>query len=50
MGTRSGQSVLSVALLQAIAAIPILALVPLLAVGSAAHQAEGSGWIAAASR
>jgi glutathione-regulated potassium-efflux system ancillary protein KefC len=36
MGTRSGQSVLSVALLQDIAAIPILALVPLLAVGHAA--------------
>ena len=33
MATRSGQSVLSVALLQDIAAIPILALVPLLAVG-----------------
>ncbi|MDO9283275.1 MAG: glutathione-regulated potassium-efflux system protein KefC [Aquabacterium sp.] len=48
MGTRSGQSVLSVALLQDIAAIPILALVPLLAVGSAAQHAEGSGWIAAA--
>jgi glutathione-regulated potassium-efflux system ancillary protein KefC len=48
MGTRSGQSVLSVALLQDIAAIPILAIVPLLAVGGAAGAAaEGSGWLAA---
>jgi len=46
MATRSGQSVLSVALLQDIAAIPILALVPLLAVGGA-HAEPGSGWLAA---
>ena len=46
MATRSGQSVLSVALLQDIAAIPVLALVPLLAVGGAA-QADGGGWLAA---
>ncbi len=46
MATRSGQSVLSVALLQDIAAIPVLALVPLLAVG-AASQADGGGWLAA---
>ena len=35
MATTSGQSVLSVALLQDVAAIPILALVPLLAVADA---------------
>ena len=46
MGTSSGQSVLAVALLQDIAAIPILALVPLLAVSGAA--AEGGGWWGAA--
>jgi glutathione-regulated potassium-efflux system ancillary protein KefC len=45
MATTSGQSLLSVALLQDIAAIPILALVPLLAVGGA--HAEGSAWLAA---
>ena len=53
MATRSGQSVLSVALLQDIAAIPVLALVPLLAVGAgvgagAAHAEAGSAWLAAA--
>ena len=52
MGTRSGQSVLSVALLQDIAAIPILAIVPLLAVGAATGgaagaAADGGGWLAA---
>lgn len=46
MGTAAGQSVLAVALLQDIAAIPILALVPLLAVSGAA--AEGGGWLGAA--
>ena len=45
MSTASGQSVLSVSLLQDIAAIPILAIVPLLAVGGAA--AHESGWLAA---
>ncbi|MGY4830095.1 glutathione-regulated potassium-efflux system protein KefC [Sphaerotilaceae bacterium SBD11-9] len=45
MATSSGQSLLSVALLQDIAAIPILALVPLLA-ASGAH-AEGNAWLAA---
>jgi glutathione-regulated potassium-efflux system ancillary protein KefC len=46
MSTTSGQSVLSVALLQDVAAIPILALLPLLAV---AHEhAEGNGWLSAA--
>ncbi len=46
LGTTSGQSVLSVALLQDVAAIPLLALLPLLAV-SGAHDASG-GWIGAA--
>jgi len=45
MATSAGQSVLSVALLQDIAAIPILAIVPLLAVQGAATQASGNGWI-----
>ncbi|MBU6258879.1 MAG: glutathione-regulated potassium-efflux system protein KefC [Burkholderiales bacterium] len=44
--TSAGQSVLSVALLQDIAAIPILAIVPLLALGHGA--AAGGGGIAAA--
>ncbi len=57
MATRAGQGVLSVALLQDIAAIPILALVPLLAItgvagvagvaGAADAAAPGSGWLAA---
>jgi glutathione-regulated potassium-efflux system ancillary protein KefC len=46
MATTSGQAVLSVALLQDVAAIPILALVPLLA--ATAVQADGGGWLAAA--
>jgi len=47
--TTSGQSVLSVALLQDVAAIPILALIPLLAVaGAAGGHAEGGGWVGAA--
>lgn len=51
--TRSGQSVLSVALLQDVAAIPILALLPLLAVSTAmpadgAASGDPSGWFAAA--
>ena len=46
MQTGSGQSVLSVSLLQDVAAIPILALLPLLATSQA--HAEGGGWIAAA--
>lgn len=48
MGTTSGQSVLSVALLQDVAAIPILALIPLLVVGAGAGHAEGGGWWGAA--
>jgi glutathione-regulated potassium-efflux system ancillary protein KefC len=46
MGTSAGSGVLSVALLQDIAAIPILAIVPLLLVGGAAG--DGSGWLGAA--
>jgi len=46
MATTAGQSVLSVALLQDIAAIPILATVPLLA--SAGAGAAGGGWLGAA--
>jgi glutathione-regulated potassium-efflux system ancillary protein KefC len=46
MNTSSGQTVLSVSLLQDVAAIPILALLPLLAMGPS--EAEGNGWIAAA--
>jgi len=42
MATGAGQTVLSVALFQDIAAIPILALLPLLAVGAA--ERAGSGW------
>lgn len=49
MSTTSGQSVLSVALLQDVAAIPILAIVPLLvASGVADHGHEGGGWLGAA--
>ena len=50
MSTTSGQSVLSVALLQDVAAIPILALVPLLAAVGAASDAQpdASGWWSAA--
>ncbi len=46
MATTSGQSILSVALLQDVAAIPILALLPLLAMADA--HASGSGWLGAA--
>jgi glutathione-regulated potassium-efflux system ancillary protein KefC len=46
MSTTSGQSVLSVALLQDVAAIPILALVPLLA--EFGTHATGNGWWGAA--
>ena len=47
MATPAGQSVLSVALLQDIAAIPILAVVPLLAIGGAA-AGGGPAWLEAA--
>ena len=46
MATTSGESVLSVALLQDIAAIPILAMLPFLAIASG-HEAAG-GWLGAA--
>ncbi len=45
MNTTSGQSVLSVALLQDVAAIPILALLPLLAMEHS--HAEGNAWVSA---
>ena len=45
LGTTSGQSVLSVALLQDVAAIPILALLPLL--GGAGAAGSSGGWFAA---
>jgi len=50
MPTTSGQSVLSVALLQDVAAIPILALLPLLATVGVASDVESgaSGWWSAA--
>ncbi len=47
MSTTAGSSVLSVALLQDIAAIPILAIIPLLVVGGAAGH-DGGGWMGAA--
>jgi glutathione-regulated potassium-efflux system ancillary protein KefC len=46
MPTASGQAVLSVSLLQDIAAIPVLAIVPLLAMGGEA--AHSNGWVGAA--
>lgn len=46
LNTQSGQSVLSVALLQDVAAIPLLALLPLLA--ATRVQADGNGWVDAA--
>ncbi len=46
MATPAGQNVLSVMLLQDIAAIPILAVLPLLAAG--AHADSGGGWLGAA--
>ncbi|HEU4459821.1 MAG TPA: glutathione-regulated potassium-efflux system protein KefC [Methylibium sp.] len=46
LGTSSGRSMLSVMLLQDVAVIPILALLPLLAVG--AVQQQGGGWLAGA--
>jgi glutathione-regulated potassium-efflux system ancillary protein KefC len=48
MSTRAGQSVLGVSLFQDIAAIPILAIIPLLVVSSAAGGDAAGGWLAAA--
>jgi glutathione-regulated potassium-efflux system ancillary protein KefC len=48
MNTTSGQSVLSVSLLQDVAAIPLLALLPLLAVAGAHASESGGGWLGAA--
>lgn len=45
MPTRSGQSILSVALFQDVAAIPILALLPLLAATHEAATRGGWGWL-----
>lgn len=47
MATTSGRSMLSVLLLQDVAAIPILALLPLLAI-TGAHAESGGGWLGAA--
>ena len=48
MATTSGGAILSVALLQDIAAIPILALVPFLAFGVAGEGGAGGAWLGAA--
>ncbi len=44
MATTSGESILSVSLLQDIATIPIIALLPFLVIGSG-HEDSGSGWL-----
>jgi glutathione-regulated potassium-efflux system ancillary protein KefC len=46
MPTNAGQGVLAIALLQDVAAIPILALLPLL--GAQAADSQGGGWLGAA--
>ncbi len=46
--TTAGESILSVALLQDIAAIPVLALVPVLALSGAHDDGDGKTWLAAA--
>jgi glutathione-regulated potassium-efflux system ancillary protein KefC len=48
MATTSGEAILSVSLLQDIAAIPILALLPFLAVAAGAEGTDGGGWLGAA--
>jgi glutathione-regulated potassium-efflux system ancillary protein KefC len=48
MATTSGEAILSVSLLQDIAAIPILALLPFLAVGVGGEGGAGGGWLGAA--
>ena len=45
MATTAGESILSVSLLQDIAAIPILALLPFLVIGSGHEGAGGSVWL-----
>ena len=45
--TTAGESILSVALLQDIAAIPVLALVPVLALSGARDGSDGATWLAA---
>ena len=45
MATTSGEAILSVSLLQDIAAIPILALLPFLAVTAGSEGSDGGGWI-----
>ncbi|MEO6276979.1 glutathione-regulated potassium-efflux system protein KefC [Roseateles sp.] len=45
--TTAGESILSVALLQDIAAIPVLALVPILALSGAHDDGDGKTWLAA---
>jgi glutathione-regulated potassium-efflux system ancillary protein KefC len=45
MATTAGESILSVSLLQDIAAIPILALLPFLVMGSGHEGAGSSGWL-----
>ncbi|RZJ07894.1 MAG: glutathione-regulated potassium-efflux system protein KefC, partial [Rubrivivax sp.] len=45
--TTAGESILSVALLQDIAAIPVLAIVPILAASGARNDGDGQAWIAA---
>ncbi|NUZ06873.1 glutathione-regulated potassium-efflux system protein KefC [Piscinibacter koreensis] len=46
-GNTAGQGVLSVALLQDVAAIPLLALLPFLAAQPAASASDGGGWLGA---
>ena len=48
LATTAGENILSVSLLQDIAAIPILALVPFLAVTAGAAGSAGGGWLGAA--
>jgi glutathione-regulated potassium-efflux system ancillary protein KefC len=48
MATTSGENILSVSLLQDIAAIPILALLPFLALGAGGEGGAGGGWLGAA--
>jgi glutathione-regulated potassium-efflux system ancillary protein KefC len=48
LATTAGESILSVSLLQDIAAIPILALVPFLAPQAGAAGSAGGGWLGAA--